>query len=215
MQRDPTTERIELAVFLRQRVEEGRRVIALLFELLEAPEPDEQIEVDGRGGHDLHLVVAEVHELVVIHVRDVERGPGQDVVPTAADERCARPAQDVERLLAVAVPSGVRSGRHDHLAEVRPVRREADLLADEHRELVLVGRFDPGQVTPTSDDRRALDVRGVALARRPPVGREVSGFQAGDGPPGSGHSSPAGLSGWRSIWWRPSCFTVKVSWIAR
>src|SRR5919108_1301731 len=215
VERDPPPEAVELAVLVGKSREEGRDVVALVLELLVAAEPDEQVEIDGRGRDDLHLLVIQVDQLVVVHVRDMERRTRPDVVAAPGDEGRAAAAQDVERLLTVAMPSRVRAGRDDDLAQVRAVRREADLLADEHRQSVLVRRLDPGQVAAARDDRGALDVRGIALAGGAPVGREVGRLQAGDGPPGFAHSSPAGLSGWRSIWCRPSALIVNVSWIAR
>ena len=69
-----------------------------------------------------------------VHVRDVDGRPVVEVVASPVDDDEAAALDDVDRLLAVALATGVAAGGDDDLAEVRAVGREADLLADQHRD---------------------------------------------------------------------------------
>ena len=193
MQRDATVEQIELAVLGREPRLESCLVTPLLLELLQPPEFDEEIQIH-RGRRDvLEGDIARVEQLVVVHVRHVDGRTGPEVVPAAGHDDEPRAIQDVDRLFTVPVPTGVLTGRDRDRAQVGPVRRKADLVADEHRDAMFVGRLDPVHVSPARDDRRALDIQRVPFTGGQPLCVEVGSFEPRHWAPSLAHrrwSSP-------------------------
>ena len=183
MQRDATPIRRELRALRRVTSRELSTVARFLFELLQAAQLHGEVEVVRHGREIDGGVVAGIHVLVRRAIRDVQSGPGLPVIPCVVDHAEAGAREDVDRLLAMAMPAGAPARGDLRLQQRGALGRETRGLANEHRRAPVLRCLDPREIGTTCDNgptphglfepRALVQPSAVEVGHRPMVWRDV------------------------------------------